>query len=511
MSKIQHIIYVMFENRSFDSVLGWLYPTPQDGPSNFMPAGTEPVFNGLQTGNYFNPKGDGTNIYVSQIPISAGQQIPSMDPNEEFQSVHNQIYGQGSQEPNMLGFYEDFASEWFSTPEQIMQCYTPESLPVLNGLAKSYAVSDAYFSSIPTQTNCNRAFAMTGNSIGVADNTGPLTAWVNNNWQDIYELNVDFNQRTIWNVLEENGFGTTNDWMVYYSDLWPSKYLGNYCFTQDLFWPTTQNQSANFTSIDNFFKILADDNAILPKFSFLEPTWFEEVWNGCDYHPPANVSYGEIFLNSIVTQLQASNKWENTLLIINFDEHGGTYDHVIPPGITAPWYDSQNGTPLPESYECGFDFQQLGVRVPLILVSPYIQEGTVFRSPAAPYDHTSVIASVLEFFGIDRMTWNLGTRTANAETFLDVLTLSTPREDLVKLSPIEQQPPDIAPINSEPNDLQMMIAHRAIVRKAQLHEYPQEGLKALHNRYFSDGIKTMGHLNEVLQAIKAEIESHDVA
>lgn len=89
-----------------------------------------------------------------------------------------------------------------------MMSFTPDSLPVLNSLAKQFAVFDTYYSSTPTQTNCNRAFAGTGNSLGYYyDNQNDLKAWVNNSFGEVekWALDVTFNQRTIWDVLDEHG------------------------------------------------------------------------------------------------------------------------------------------------------------------------------------------------------------------------------------------------------------------------------------------------------------------
>src|SRR5207244_2988041 len=130
-------------NRSFDSVLGWLYDG--DRPAHIIPPTGSPVFDGLKPG-YGNPDGNGGTIPVSKITQSQGQRIPGVDPNEEFQNVQVQIAVTDG--VPMGGFYQDFCTTSSSNPAEIMECYTPQSLPVLNSLAKQFAVSDAYFSSI---------------------------------------------------------------------------------------------------------------------------------------------------------------------------------------------------------------------------------------------------------------------------------------------------------------------------------------------------------------------------
>lgn len=500
MKNIENIIYLMLENRSLDSVLGWLYESDQ--PANFIPSSNSDPFNGLQTGNYYNPNGKEGKVPVTKITVDQGQQIPSVDPHEEFQYVQIQIAT--TNEVEMGGFYNDFSTVNKSVPKQIMETYTPESLPVINSLAKQFAVSDTYFSSIPTQTNCNRAFALTGNSLGLYyDKPRDLKAWVNNSFakHEKGELDVTFNQKTIWDVLNENGFKSQEDWMIFYQDLWPPIY-GSYFFTQDLLWPTLGNQSSdNFGSISTFFTQAQSGN--LPTFSFLEPAWYEEILgNGNDYHPPANVGGGEQFLYKLYDALKASPKWENTLLIINFDEHGGTYDHVTPPsGVKAPWDNPSDGTPTPDSEEENFDFQSLGVRVPLILVSPLIEEKTVVRSTSgASFDHTSVIATILNHFEIQRDGWKLGSRTANAETFENVVTLTPAkaRTNVSIASPVNttsQTDKDV-----EPNDLQWMIMHRSLARTINRNNLSRERFQELYLEHFKD-IKTIKQMNEAAKTI----------
>ena len=86
------------------------------------------------------------------------------------------------------------------------------------------------------------------------------------------------------------------------------------------------------------------------------------------------VDLREFFLEILFNKLQASKYWNETLLIITFDEHGGTYDHVEPPkGVMAPWTNPEDGTAPPTHYAVPFDFTRLGVRVPLLLISPLIE------------------------------------------------------------------------------------------------------------------------------------------
>jgi len=512
MQNISHIIYLMLENRSLDNVLGWLYEN--DKPSYVIPPHSHAAFHGLRHSDY-NPGPTGVHHHVKKV--AAGEyKMPTVDPHEDYVHVNAQLFNsQDNPAPNspptMMGFYIDYADQNPSATDQIMRAFTPEGLQVLSTLAKTFAVSDAYHSSIPTQTNCNRAFAATGNSIGNLNQQ--TTAMVDNHWMDWSDDSgpwdpVEFSGPTIWDVLHAHGYKSPHDWMIFYDESWPGHDLGDYCFTQDLFWPSLKHRNNHFADHSQFITQAAAGT--LPTFSFLEPAWFEKEgwlgWNGTDYHPPDNVEPGEKFLARLFNAVLASPNWNSTLFIINFDEHGGTYDHVPPPwGAPVPWANPADGTAAPSATELGFGFDRFGVRVPLILVSPYIQAATVFRSGASlPYDHASVIATVLNQFNIPKSKWQLGSRVANAPTFENVLTLGQPRTDVQPL-PV---PPASAQVrgNPAPNDLQWLITRRMLVRKLQESKLPKEQFPALYERHFCK-VETMQDLKTATVAMLRELTS----
>jgi len=507
MEKVKKIVYLMLENRSFDSVLGWLYE--HNHPKKFINCGDSPEYLGLQNGDHSNPNPRGGVVPVSQIQPSQGQKIPSMDPHEKFQYVTNQLYYQDTMGviPNMFGFYADFLSKKPDNPEQVMQSFTPESLPMMNFLAGNFAVSDNYFSSIPSQTDCNRAFSLTGNSIGEKQDSTGHEAFVNNVPEDegTYRYYVG---KTIWNVLIDNNIQSTDDWMVYYSDLWRTS-LDPYCFTQDLFWPNLKHQSDHFVRIRHFIEHAHSET--LPKFSYLEPAWtiLEDGigLQGNDYHPPGNVGPGEHFLSQIYNALYQDGKNEDVLLIINFDEHGGTYDHIPPPTNSLPPWAGPDGTRYPGSSEFDFDFKRFGVRVPLILISPYIDESTVFRSPTeTPFDHTSVIATILEFFNLtDRSQWGLGSRVKNAPSFGFVVDRETPRS-MPRTPPLPSLSADVQCGDIEYNDLQSAVVHRMLQHHKREQKIDQKLFDASYKKHF-ENVKTVKELNIAANKVLADIEA----
>jgi len=448
---IRHIVHLMLENRSLDNVLGWLYE--HDQPAHVLPHGSAPHYDGLHK-DFIARGADG-----KQHPVIRGtggrHAVPRYDPNEVFEHVNNQLFGSKitpprPQEPAMNGFYADYA-KWYRNNDEIMMSYTPEELPVLNTLARRFAVSDRYFSSVPTQTNCNRAFAAAGNSLGL-DKTGALTAWVDNrnsNWL-ARPGGVQFNSRTMWNVLDEQGQSTPSDWMIFHSKgNWLENALGaeGYPYTRRIMERLQDRRfDKNFAPVGSAEK--ADDNTLfgliasgaLPRFSFIEPSWTLPFGpglgpNGTDYHPPGDIRKGESFLRQLYEALSSDpDIWSGLLLIINFDEHGGTYDHVPPPWSAAPPWRSNTDTPTPASREHGFEFDRFGVRVPLILVSPFVRDSTVFRAEGdIPFDHTSVLATVLHQMGVHRQYWRLGARVENAPLLHHVLS-ERARDDVPSLS-----------------------------------------------------------------------------
>jgi len=181
MDKIKHVVVIMLENRGFDTVLGYLYQ-PDDKPKQNIPPlkPDELIFNGL---SFVDTQAlsntlvkNGQTIKQSPVPIVRATNSPGWDSGEEYAHVNMQLFGSttpSAGQPEMKGFLQDYSTQCKGDVEaikQIMHMYTPTDLPVLNGLAKAYAVSDMGFSSVPTQTNANRAFSICGTSLGLVDN-----------------------------------------------------------------------------------------------------------------------------------------------------------------------------------------------------------------------------------------------------------------------------------------------------------------------------------------------------
>jgi phospholipase C len=436
LSQIQHIVVVMLENRSLDNMCGWLY-TNTTPPALYLPSGSAQQYDGLNTG-LWNPSNPG---YFNgqppvQVPVAQGTTnyfIPNPDPEETFDNVTYQLYGpaKATLQTTMKGFVVNYQYATAGDADQIMQGYTPNQVPVISQLARNYAISDAWFCSVPSQTWPNRAFVHAGTSNGNVNNGNPPDP-----------LKWDVN--TIFNVLKSLNVS----WNVY-SDAEVAPSLTRTMFPK-LWDPFLDGHFHGFTQFQQDCA-----NGALPKYSFIEPNFLD---NPNDEHPPHDVSAGEAFLLQIWQAVSTSPNWGSTLLIITYDEHGGCYDHVLPPqGALPPDKASDPG-------QENFKFNRFGVRVSTVLVSPYIQAGTVFRSnTSVAYDHTSILATLRDWIGISPSAMLPSKRIAAAPNVAQVLTLTTPRSDVPMISPLRVAPQPTS-LSLPPNDLQKSLVAGAARR-----------------------------------------------
>jgi phospholipase C len=208
----------------------------------------------------------------------------------------------------------------------------------------------------------------------------------------------------------------------------------------------------------------------LPAYSFIEPRFLAELFSWpSDYHPPHNICRGETFLARVYESVKNSPYRDKIFLIVTFDEHGGCYDHVPPPAGAAP------PDPHPISLDGKFRFDRFGVRVPAIVVSSYVEPGTVFRtSPGeAPYDHTSILATLRDWLKLEQGTGGFlpSPRIKAAPTLDRVLTRPKGQENknwpeiTVKCSIDSSDESKDTPLN----DVQKSILAAAKARQAGVH------------------------------------------
>ena len=432
---LDHVVVVLFENRSLDNLLGRLYG-PGDGKT----------FEGVIGKDLSNPipawAEHGADRRVVPYAVATDMDSPNPDSGEEWYHTNTQLYGTldehnrfklsqdtgmaepwnvpppGAQ-PTMDGFVTDYISTFtaevgrqptYAEYAHIMTGYTPEQVPVLSGIARDFGVFDHWFCEVPSQTFMNRSFWTAATSSGLVVNF-PAKKWLEKN-----------DAETIFERLEQHG----KTWKVYVDEPMPLS------FTGVIHYPRLKHRLAtHFVPFAEFERDAAAGT--LPDFSLIEPNML--TGHG-DYHPavgrallgngidlgidsPSSIVGGEAFLARVFdiyrssTSESGTNVW-NTALLIGWDEPGGTYDHV-PPGPVPP------PDPAAPAGEFGFTFDRSGYRVPAIMVSPWVEQGSVYNEE---YRHTSLIATL-------RKTWGLGgpltQRDAQARTFDHVFTRREPR------------------------------------------------------------------------------------
>jgi phospholipase C len=387
LDNLKHIVVLMMENRSFDHMLGGLKRT-------------DARINGLN-GDEWNPDATGARVVVQ--PTASFQGQLDHDPDHHFAGVDLQIFGGAEgpdREPNMLGFVRSYATQSANVQSShaIMNYFPPERVPILTALATEYAVFNGWFASIPGPTICNRAFAHYGTSYGNVD------------------MNLFYTTDAAHSIYERmRGVGRSAK--IYYYDQQSStiEIVNLLQHQPDLFADYPEFQSAC-------------ESGTLPDYSFIEPNYTDHPGPGggqvlaSDQHPDHNVKAGERFIAMVYNAIRTNAVWENTALLIVYDEHGGLYDHVHPPRCTP---DGHSAKPAATGTGTAFEFDRLGVRVPAVLVSPYIAAGTVVPGPEDQareriFEHASIPATVTDHFigKYDQRT----DREKKADTFLDLLT-----------------------------------------------------------------------------------------
>ena len=390
LDNIDHIVVLMLENRSFDHMLGFL---KRDDPRIDGLNGEETIPSAPGS-----PMSHPVRVSDDAASINAGP-----DPGHDIGDVREQLYGAPGADFPPTGGNDGFVVNYArrtDDADRIMQCFTPGQVPVLSTLARQFAVCDGWFSSLPGPTWPNRAFVHAATSAGHVDNGFRI-----------------YHVPTIFERLQQ----AKRSWRIYYHDI-----------PQTLVFPYIQRHYLVFSKMrpfDYFVDDVGDDR--LADYTFIEPRYFDAparsgdrplpALPANDEHPDHDVRLGEMLIADVYEALRASRLWPRTLLFIVYDEHGGFYDHVFPGSAVVPDDSPPAG---------GFDFTRLGVRVPAIVVSPWIEQGTLDRERDAGgqeqpvvRDHTSILATVAKRFG----TMPLTARDGAAADVGSLLTRATPR------------------------------------------------------------------------------------
>lgn len=420
IQNIEHFIVLMLENRSFDHIFG-------------LRKGVDGVGTGAKFSNKVGSK-------VFRVRGGAPFSIPTKHGRGPFHNLVDrnvQIFGSDPPHgtPKMSGFAQSYVQALNhdtggqftdQDTEVVMQCFDNGALPSVTALADNFVLCDKWHCEVPGPTHPNRLYVHAGTSAG----------FVHNVFQRPFDL------VTIYELLERNG----QTWATYDFDL---------------------NEVIHFTRIadrvDNFRKFsprFAQDveRNSLPSYSFIVPRMSSTHHAAAnDQHAPHDVRFGDQLIADIYETLVTHDEvWKKSAFIITYDEDGGFFDHVAPPtavspdGIDSPRPDDNfHGGPPPP-----FKFDRLGIRVPTLIVSPWVGKGVVANTQL---QHTSILKTVRERFGI---TTTLGRRENAASSLAAIFSQTTARTDAprhLRRAPLPVLPPvdhHANPGNRFPEELQ---------------------------------------------------------
>ncbi len=325
LANVEHIIVLCMENRSFDHYFG----------ARKLVEGQADV-DGL-TGDEFNLDQQG-----NAVPIYHLTNYTPEDPPHSWDEVHAQWNG-GANDGFVI---EHQAIHGDAIKQEVMGYHVRADIPVLYALADEYALCDRWFCSLLGPTWPNRYYLHCATSDGKINNTPPL-----------------FGPKSLQDACDDAGISNMN----YYGDVpwkWGAFPLLGFAGTD---------------SFDEFFNRL--DSGTLEQVVIIDPGFTSN-----DDHPDHDIQLGQALIATIYQALAQSQYWENCLLLITYDEHGGFFDHVAPP--TTP--DAE-----------GPDYQQQGFRVPSLVIGPHVRKGCVVHTV---FDHASFAATVCRKFGLAELT-----------------------------------------------------------------------------------------------------------
>ncbi len=343
LDRLEHIVVLMQENRSYDHYFGMLHREGQ-------PA-SEPL---VATGNP-NPSAPGQTI----APFVQPRYCETDDLDHSWTATHNEIDG-----GKMDGFTAENVTANDPTGSRAMGVYDAEKLSFYYQLANHFAIADRYFASVPGPTFPNRFYSLTGTSFGHIRND--LAA---------------FDQKTIFEALDDAHVG----WKIYLAS----------AQVELLFTFVQEHAAGHVFPISQYYEDAK--NGDLPQVAYLESDPSGDANHESDEHPPANEQIGQAFTHDALQALVRSPNWPSSAFILTYDEHGGYADHVPPPAAVPP----DDIAPMLRPGDTPAAFDRLGVRVPAMVISPWAKTHYVSHTV---YDHTSVLKLIETRFGLPPLT-----------------------------------------------------------------------------------------------------------
>lgn len=365
---VEHVLVMMMENRSFDH---YFQKLPEYGQPDVEVAPAD----------FSNPGVDG-----QPVPIFHDTSYCFVDTNHGWAGVHQQVGGgkmdgfvvtnDGNHEVPVNGTLDMLSGA------RAMGYHDATDLPFYYWLANEFSIADHYHASVLGPTFPNRMYLYAASSFG-------------NTYNTIAEA-----ENTLPDYLEKREI----DWKIYATG---TPGFGIFVSTH------LKYADEHLRSIDDYFADAAAGT--LPQFAFIDPNIGREAVDNDDEHPPAVGPIGERLVATVIDALTKSPNWEKSALFLTYDEHGGLYDHVVPPKACPP-----DDSPLKiKAGDPEVDFDQLGIRVPMMVVSPYAKKHFVSHHV---YDHTSIVRFVEARFVMPA----LSNRDANAEAPWEMFDFDNP-------------------------------------------------------------------------------------
>jgi phospholipase C len=380
---VDHVVVLMMENRSFDHMLGYLQMAGMD-------------VNGL-TGTETNPDDTGKPVKVFEFPPDftafhkPGEPLDeSLDPCHDPDDVAEQIANRNK------GFVKNFIAKKNPPPEHRnlpMGYFTATHLPVYDYLAHTFCVCDSWHSSIPGDTMPNRCYSIAGEEgpsvVGKLDIFSHLVGSAV--WSELESI-------PIYDLKAFTGHLDDSQWRWYSHDpatlrAVDGEYRRLFHRRKDNFaYFSKKTVSLELEAAEVLFVggSFLDDaaNGTLRDVSWIDPNFIDlQIFDptGDDDHPPSDIHAGQGLVLDLFEALVNSPQWNETVLVITYDEHGGFHDHVHPPRVPK----ADRGKYRP--------YETYGVRVPALVIGPRVQ-----KHPCSTFfDHTSLINTILRRFAKD--------------------------------------------------------------------------------------------------------------
>jgi phospholipase C len=375
LDKIDHIVFLMLENRSFDHMLGYLSLDETPKPM----AALDGLRSSKAWRDSFANKGDDTLYRIKRLGSNRSEiDDPPHGKARILQQIDTPPAGPGP--THMGGFVQAYIDSRTKAvdkktgkpkprpkpkrPGDVMGYYDSDGVPTYDFLARNFCVCERWFASLPLGTQANRLMAMGGES-SITDNKG---------------IGNFPNQKLVYDWLDDNKIKwrtyTWGGFVPFFTLM--KRYRGRIA-------GSILTGDGEFRPYTRFRKHWQDNDKSkkFPSVVFIEPEYEDAPGpRSNDDHPPAGVAGGQALVADIYNTLISNpERWEKTLLIVTYDEHGGFFDHVAPPRI--------------DSIAGGETFPTTGPRVPALLVSPCVGKGSIFSEEL---DHTSFLQLLSDRF-----------------------------------------------------------------------------------------------------------------